>query len=107
MAAAKDEDKAAVTAGKPRLHLIPTVVALSTAIQLGIVANTLDVPVLYLGAAAGILAAVVAWPLGWALRAVVRPRGHRSTAGLVHPLTGILTGTILVAGAVWVLLPPP
>ena len=107
VAAAKDEDKAGVTAGKPRLHLIPTVVAMSTAIQVAIVANTLDVPVLYLGAAAGILAALVAWPLGWALRAVVRPRGHRSTAALVHPLTGLLTGAILVGSAVWVLLPPP
>jgi ABC-type Mn2+/Zn2+ transport system permease subunit len=107
VAAAKDEDKAAVTAGKPRLHLIPTVVAVSTAVQVAIVANTLDVPVLYLGAAAGILSAVVAWPLGWALRTAIRPRGHRSTAALVHPLTGLLTGTILVGSAVWVLLPPP
>lgn len=107
VAAAKDDAKAAVTAGKPRIHLIPTVVAISTAVQVAIVANTLDVPLLYLGAAAGILAAVVAWPLGWALRAVIRPRGHRSTAALVHPLTGLLTGAILVGSAVWVLLPPP
>jgi ABC-type Mn2+/Zn2+ transport system permease subunit len=107
VAAAKDEDKAGVTAGKPRLHLIPTVVALSTAIQVAIVANTLDVPFLYLGAAAGILAALAAWPLGWVLRTVTRPRGPRPTAALAHPLTGLLTGTILVVTAVWVLLPPP
>jgi hypothetical protein len=107
VAAAKDEDKAGVTAGKPRLHLIPTVVALSTAIQVAIIANTLDVPFLYLGAAAGILAALVAWPLGWVLRTVTRPRGHRPTAALAHPVTGLLTGTILVVTAVWVLLPSP
>lgn len=107
VAAAKDEDKAGVTAGKPRLHLIPTVVAVSTAVQVAIVANTLDVPFLYLGAAAGILVAVAAWPLGWVLRTVTRPRGPRSTAALAHPLTGLLTGTILVVTAVWVLLPPP
>lgn len=107
VAAAKDEDKAGVTAGKPRLHLIPTVVALSTAIQVAIVANTLDVPLLYLGAAAGILATLAAWPLGWVLRTATRPRGPRPTAALAHPLTGLLTGTILVVTAVWVLLPPP
>jgi len=107
VAAAKDEDKAAVTAGKPRLHLIPTVVAVSTAVQVAIVANTLDVPVLYLGAAAGTLAALAAWPLGWVLRTATRPRSPRSTAALAHPLTGLLTGTVLVVTAVWVLLPPP
>jgi ABC-type Mn2+/Zn2+ transport system permease subunit len=107
VAAAKDEDKAAVTAGKPRLHLIPTVVALSTAIQVAIVANTLDVPFLYLGSAAGILAALAAWPLAWVLRTATRPRGPRSTAALAHPLTGLLTGAVLTVTAVWVLLPPP
>jgi hypothetical protein len=107
VAAAKDEDKAGVTAGKPRIHLIPTVVAISTAIQVAVIANTLEVPVLYLGAAAGFLTALLAWPLGWALRAVVRARHHRSTAALVHPLTGLLTGGVLTATAVWTLLPPP
>jgi hypothetical protein len=104
VAAAKDEDKAGVTAGKPRIHLIPTVVAISTAIQVGIIANTLQVPDLYLAAAAGLLAGLVAWPLGWALQAVTRPRRHRSTAALAHPLTGLLTGAVLVASAVWLLL---
>jgi hypothetical protein len=107
VAAAKDEDKATVTLGKPRIHLIPTVVAVSTAVQVTIIADTLDAQVLYVGAAAGILAAVVAWPVGWALRAVTRPRDHRSTAALTHPLTGLLTGAVLVATAVWALLPPP
>jgi hypothetical protein len=107
VAAAKDEDKAGVTAGKPRIHLIPTVVAISTAIQVAIIANTLEVPGLYLGAAAGFLAALLAWPLGRALRTVARPRHHRSTAGFAHPLTGLLTGGVLTATAVWTLLPPP
>jgi len=107
VAAAKDADKAGVTAGKPRVHLIPTVVAISTAVQVAVIANTLDVPELYLGAAAGLLAALLAWPLGWALRTVTRPRGHRPTAALVHPLTGLLTGGVLTATAVWTLLPPP
>ncbi|WP_454857352.1 hypothetical protein [Promicromonospora soli] len=107
VAAAKDEDKAGVTAGKPRLHLIPTVVAISTAIQVAVIANTLAVPGLYLGAVAGFLAAVLAWPLGWALRTVVRSRNHRPTAALAHPLTGLLTGAVLVGAAVWTLLPPP
>jgi hypothetical protein len=104
VAAAKDEDKAGVTAGKPRLHLIPTVVAISTAIQAGVIANTLDVPGLYLGAAAGLLAAVLAWPLGWALRLATRPRSHRSTAALAHPLTGLLTGAVLLASGAWLLV---
>ncbi|GHH65172.1 hypothetical protein [Promicromonospora soli] len=104
VAAAKDEDKAGVTAGKPRLHLIPTVVAISTAIQVGVIANTLDVPELYLGAAAAFAAAVLAWPLGWALRTATHPRGHRPTAALAHPLTGLLTGAVLVASAVWLLV---
>jgi hypothetical protein len=107
VAAAKDEDKAGVTAGKPRIHLIPTVVAISTAIQVAVIANTLEVPVLYLGAAAGFLTALLAWPLGWALRTVVRPRQHPSTATLAHPLTGLLAGGVLIATAVWTLLPPP
>lgn len=107
VAAAKDDAKAGVTTGKPRVHLIPTIVAVSTAIQVAIIANTLDVPGLYLGAAAGIAAAVLAWPLGGALRLTTRPRGHRSTAALAHPLTGLLTGAVLLATAVWVLLPPP
>lgn len=107
VAAAKDADKAAVTVGKPRIHLIPTVVAVSTAIQVAVIANTLDVPDLYLGAAAALLGALAAWPVGWTLRAVTRPRDHRSTAALAHPLTGLLTGTVLVGTAVWVLLPPP
>ena len=107
VAAAKDDAKAGVTTGKPRLHLIPTVVAVSTAIQVAIIANTLDVAGLYLGAAAGLLAAVLAWPLGWALRQTARPRGHRSTAALAHPLTGLLTGAVLLGTAAWVLLPPP
>jgi hypothetical protein len=107
VAAAKDADKAGVTTGKSRLHLIPTVVSVSTAIQVAIIADTLDVPLLYLGAAAGFLAAVVAWPLGWVLRTATHPRGHRSTAALAHPLTGLLTGAVLLGTAVWVLLPPP
>ncbi|WP_275001313.1 hypothetical protein [Promicromonospora iranensis] len=107
VAAAKDDKKAAVTLGRSRIHLIPTVVAVSTAVQVGIIADTLDVPELYFGAAAGVLAALAAWPVGWALRAVIRPRDHRSTAAFTHPLTGLLTGTVLVATAVWVLLPPP
>jgi len=104
VAAAKDEDKAGVTIGKSRLHLIPTVVALATAIQVAVIANTLDVPGLYLGAAAGLLAAVLAWPLGWALRTVTHPRGHRPTAALAHPLTGLLTGSVLLASAAWLLV---
>jgi hypothetical protein len=107
VAAAKDEDKAGVTTGKSRIHLIPTVVAVSTAIQVAVIANTLEVSTLYLGAAAGFLAALLAWPLGWALRTVVRSRQHRSTAALAHPLTGLLTGAVLAATAVWTLLPPP
>lgn len=105
-AAAKDADKAGVTTGKSRLHLIPTVVAVSTALQVGIVANTLAVPNLYLGAAAGLTAALLAWPLGWILRLVTRPRGHRPTAALAHPLTGLLMGATLVATAAWLLLAP-
>lgn len=104
VAAAKDEDKAGVTAGKSRLHLIPTVVAVSTAIQVGIVANTLDVPDLYLGAAATFVVAVLAWPLGWALRTASRARVHRSTAALAHPLTGLLTGAALLASGAWLLV---
>ncbi|MFJ3406642.1 hypothetical protein [Promicromonospora sp. NPDC090134] len=104
VAAAKDADKAGVTTGKSRLHVIPTVVAVSTAIQVGVVANTLAVPSLYLGAAAGLAAALLAWPLGWILRLVTRPRGHRPTAALAHPLTGLLTGATLVATAAWLLL---
>ncbi|MFD7023953.1 hypothetical protein [Promicromonospora sukumoe] len=104
VAAAKDADKAGVTTGKSRLHLIPTVVAVSTAIQVGVIANTLSVPDLYLGAAAGIAAAVLAWPLGGFLRLVTRPRGHRPTAALAHPLTGMLAGAVLLATAVWLLL---
>lgn len=107
VAAAKDDAKAGVTTGRSRLHLIPTIVAASTAIQVGIVANTLDVPALYLGGAAGLLAAALAWPLGWALRGLTHPRGHRSTAALAHPVTGLLTGAVLLGTAVWVLLPPP
>jgi hypothetical protein len=107
VSAAKDEDKAGVTTGKSRIHLIPTVVAVSTAIQVAVIANTLEVSTLYLGAAAGFLAALLAWPLGWALRTVVRSRQHRSTAALAHPLTGLLTGAVLAATAVWTLLPPP
>jgi hypothetical protein len=107
VAAAKDEDKAGVTTGKSRLHLIPTVVAVSTAIQVAVIANTLDVPLLYVGAAAGFTAALLAWPLGWALRPATRSRGHRPTAALAHPLTGLLTGAVLLGTAVWVLLPPP
>ncbi|WP_423463960.1 hypothetical protein ACO229_04690 [Promicromonospora sp. MS192] len=105
VAAAKDEAKAAVTVGKQRVHLIPTVVAISTALQVAVIANTLDVPALYLGAAAGIAVALAAWPLGWVLRAVPHPRGHRPTVALVHPLTGLLTGAVLVATAALVLLP--
>lgn len=105
VAAAKDEDKAGVTVGKSRIHLIPTVVAVSTAIQVGVIADTLDVPALYLGAAAGFLAALLAWPLGWALRPATRTRSHRPTAALAHPLTGLLTGAVLVGTAVWLLLP--
>jgi hypothetical protein len=101
VAAAKDEDKAGVTAGKSRLHLIPTVVAISTAVQVAVIANTLDVPVLYLGAAAGLLAALLAWPLGWALRTATPSRYHRSTAALAHPLTGLLTGAVLIGTAVF------
>lgn len=104
VAAAKDADKAGVTTGKSRLHLIPTVVAVSTAIQVGVIANTLAVPDLYLGAAAGLAAAVLAWPLGGLLRLVTRPRGHRPTAALAHPLTGLLAGAVLLATAVWLLL---
>lgn len=107
VAAAKDADKAGVTTGKPRLHLIPTVVAVSTAIQVAVIANTLQVPELYLGAAAGLLGALLAWPLGGALRAVARSRSHRSTAGFAHPLTGLLTGGVLTATGIWTLLPPP
>lgn len=107
VAAAKDADKAGVTAGKPRIHLIPTVVAVSTVIQLAVIANTLEVPELYLGAAAGFLAALLAWPLGWVLRTLTHPRGHRPTAALAHPLTGLLTGGVLTATAIWTLLPPP
>jgi hypothetical protein len=107
VAAAKDEAKAAVTAGKPQVHLIPTVVSISTAIQLAVIANTLEVPGLYLGAAAGLLVALLAWPLGWALRILTRWRSHPSTAALAHPLTGLLTGAVLVGTAVWTLLPPP
>ena len=107
VAKAKDEDKAGVTAGKPRLHAIPTVVAVSTAVQVAIIADTLQVPALYLGAAAGILAAALAWPLAWTLRGVMRPREHRAAAAFAHPLTGLLTGGVLLATATWVLLPLP
>lgn len=107
VAAAKDEDKAGVTAGKSRIHLTPTVVAVSTAVQVAIIADTLDVTALYLGAAVALLAAVLAWPLGWALRRSTHPRRHRSTAALAHPLTGLLTGAALVGTAVWALLPLP
>lgn len=103
-AAAKDADKASVTTGKSRLHLIPTVVSVSTAIQVAVIANTLGVPHLYLGAAAGLVAAAAAWPLGWLLRLVTSPRGHRPTVALAHPLTGLLTGAVLLATAVWLLL---
>ncbi len=104
VAAAKDADKAGVTTGKPRLHLIPTVVAVSTAIQVGVIANTLSVPDLYLGAAAGLAAAVLAWPLGGLLRLATRLRGHRPTAALAHPLTGLLAGAVQLVTAVWLLL---
>lgn len=104
VAAAKDGDKAGVTAGKPRLHLIPTVVAISTAIQVAVIANTLDVPGPYLGAAAGFLAALLVWPLSWAIRGVARARHHRSTAALAHPLTGLLTGVVLVCTAIFTLM---
>lgn len=104
VAAAKDEDKPGVTAGKSRLHLIPTVVALSTAIQVGVIANTLDVPGLYLGALAGLLAAVLAWPLGWVLRMTTHPRAHRPTAAFAHPLTGLLAGAVLLVSAAWLLV---
>lgn len=107
VAAAKDPDKAGVTAGKSQLHLIPTIVAVSTAIQVAVIANTLDVPNLYLGAAAVLLVTVAAWPVGWALRMATPARSHRPTAALAHPLTGLLTGAVLVGTAVWVLLPPP
>jgi len=107
VAAAKDEDKAGVTDGKSRLHLIPTVVAVSTAIQVVVIADTLDVPALYLGAVAAFLVALLAWPLGWLLRPATRSRGPRPPAALAHPLTGLLTGAVLLATAVWVLLPPP
>lgn len=101
VAAAKPEDRAGVTTGKSRVHLIPTVVAASTAIQVGIIANTLDVPGLYLGAAAGLLVAGLAWPLGWTVRAVAGPRFRRPTAALAHPLTGLLTGTTLLCTAIF------
>lgn len=104
--AAKNEDKAGVTAGKARIHLIPTIVALSTAIQVAIIADTIEVPALYLGAAAGLLAAVLPWPLSWTLRRVTHPRSPRSTAALAHPLTGLLTGAVLLGTATWALLPP-
>ena len=94
-----------VTTGKPRVHLIPTVVAVSTALQVAVVANTLDVPELYLGAAAGVAVALLAWPLGWLLRPLTRPRGHRPAVALVHPLTGLLTGVVLLTTAAWLLLP--
>jgi hypothetical protein len=103
VAVAKDEDKAGVTVGKSRIHLIPTVVAASTAIQVGIIANTLDVPVLYLGAAAGLLVAGLAWPVGWVLRLVAGRRFQRPTAALAHPLTGLLTGTTLLCTAIFTL----
>ncbi|WP_369373784.1 hypothetical protein AB1046_07165 [Promicromonospora sp. Populi] len=101
VAVAKDEDKAGVTVGKARIHLIPTVVSASTAIQVGIIANTLDVPVLYLGAAAGLLVAGLAWPLGWLLRTAGGRRFRRPTAALVHPLTGLLTGVTLLCTAIF------
>lgn len=107
VAGAKDEDKAGVTAGKSRLHLIPTVVAVSTAIQVAIIANTLDVQDLYLGAVAVFLLALAAWPVGGVVAALARPRGRRSTFAVAHPLTGLLTGAGLVATAILVLLPPP
>lgn len=107
VAGAKDGEKANVTVGKSRLHLIPTVVAVSTAIQVAIIANTLEVQELYLGAAAVLLLAVVAWPIGWAIATITRPRGHRSTFAVAHPLTGLLTGAGLLATAILILLPPP
>lgn len=105
VAAAKDDAKAGVTVGKSRVHLIPTVVAVSTGLQLVVIADTLDVPALYLGGAAGVAVALLAWPLGWALRPLTRPRLARPTVALVHPLTGLLTGATLVATGLWVLLP--
>lgn len=107
VAAAKDEDKASVTTGKRWVQLIPTTVSLSTALQVGVVANTLDVPPLYLGGAAGVVVALLAWPLGALLRAAVPGRRHRPAVALVHPLTGLLTGATLVLTAVATLLPPP
>lgn len=94
VAAAKDEDKAGVTAGRSRIHLIPTVVAASTAIQVAVIANTLGTPDLYLAAAAGLLAAPLAWPVGLAVR----------TVALTHMLTGLFSGSILLGAAIWLLL---
>lgn len=105
VAAAKDDAKASVTTGKARVHLIPTVVAVSTALQVAVIANTLDVPELYLGAAAGVAVALLAWPLGWLLRPLASSRGHRPVVALAHPLTGLLTGAVLLTTAAWLLLP--
>lgn len=90
--AANDGDPGGITTGRARFHLAPALVAVSTAVQVAIIADTLSVPDLYAGAAAVLLAPLPAWLVAGVFRDSARA------------LTGLLTGAALAGTAVWLLL---
>lgn len=102
--AANDGDRGGITTGRARYHLAPALVAVSTAIQVAIIADTLSVPDLYAGAAAVLLAPLPAWLVAGVYRMVTRPRTYRSVGSSARVLTGLLTAAALAGTAVWLLL---
>lgn len=81
-------------AARDRTGLVPTVVALSLALHLVVLAELLGVNSLYLVALICLAAVVLAWPIAAVVR-LMTPSG----APVTHATTGMLLGVILLGAA--------